>query len=203
VSGWGRRSHASRLFLRKRFALSPRVWGSPYLLSNLGGIVGAILAAMWILPTLGTLWRHQIPSLRERRIGFRSSCTPRGSGCAPSRWPRQRLSSSVFRFSPRLSSRAHQLAPRVGSISSSKKNLMSEPFSLLSLRHRSAHKRWQSTGVVIAASEAWDPKFPRQAGTTRPSADEPRCEIRRTFEPWRGLGIDAQGARAIRPDRNP
>jgi spermidine synthase len=45
---------ASRLFLSSIDSLSSRV-GLAYLLSNLGSIVGAIFAAMWILPELGTV----------------------------------------------------------------------------------------------------------------------------------------------------
>jgi len=45
---------ASRLFLGSVRALSSRV-GLAYLLSNLGSILGAILAAVWILPHLGTV----------------------------------------------------------------------------------------------------------------------------------------------------
>ena len=45
---------ASRLFLGPMSELTSRV-GQAYLLSNLGSIAGGILAAVWILPTLGTL----------------------------------------------------------------------------------------------------------------------------------------------------
>ena len=45
---------ASRLFLGSVRAVSSRV-GLAYLLSNLGSILGAVLAALWVLPTLGTV----------------------------------------------------------------------------------------------------------------------------------------------------
>ncbi len=45
---------ASRLFLGTTRGLSSRV-GLAYLISNLGSIAGAILAATWILPSLGTV----------------------------------------------------------------------------------------------------------------------------------------------------
>ena len=45
---------ASRLFLGNMKGLTSRV-GLAYLISNLGSISGAILAATWILPTMGTI----------------------------------------------------------------------------------------------------------------------------------------------------
>jgi spermidine synthase len=45
---------ASRLFLRSADGISARL-GFAYLLSNLGSILGAVGAAVWILPALGTI----------------------------------------------------------------------------------------------------------------------------------------------------
>ena len=45
---------ASRLFLGSVRSLSSRI-GLAYLISNLGSITGAILAAIWILPSMGTV----------------------------------------------------------------------------------------------------------------------------------------------------
>lgn len=60
---------ASRLFLGSVQHLTARV-GLAYLLSNLGSILGAILAAVWILPALGTVGGVKLFALINALLGF-------------------------------------------------------------------------------------------------------------------------------------
>jgi len=151
---------ASRLFLGSVRTLSTRV-GFAYLLSNLGGIVGAILAAMWILPTLGTvggtkflacvnvalgsLILYRAPGIRLRAVAVAATAVVfLCISVLPSRlsfeWP--------IKLGP---------AGRIDLVFEEESHVGTvQVFSRSDIVGAQA---MAIDGVVIAASEAWDPKF--------------------------------------------
>lgn len=154
---------ASRLFLGSVGSLASRV-GFAYLLSNLGSITGAVLAAMWILPTLGTvggtkflagvnvalglLILHRAPGLRLRAVALAATAI---------------VVLGVSILPPRLSSENQiRLLPKGQAELVFEEESHAGSVQVFSRRDTEDAQAMAIDGVVIAVSESWDSEIYRK-----------------------------------------